>query len=32
VSDNPYRFWTLDNARADLGYWPKDAASAEGLE
>jgi nucleoside-diphosphate-sugar epimerase len=32
VSDNPYRFWTLDNAKADLGYWPRDAASAEGLE
>jgi len=32
VSDNPFRFWTLDNARADLGYWPQDAASAEGLE
>ena len=32
VSDNPYRFWTLDNAKADLGYWPQDAASAEGLE
>jgi len=32
VSDNPYRFWTLDNARADLGYWPEDRASAEGLE
>lgn len=32
VSDNPYRFWTLDNAKADLGYWPEDAASAEGLE
>lgn len=30
VSDNPYRFWTLDNARADLGYWPEDAASAAG--
>jgi nucleoside-diphosphate-sugar epimerase len=32
VSDNPYRFWTLDSARADLGYWPEDGASAEGLE
>ena len=32
VSDNPYRFWSLDNARADLGWWPQDAASAEGLE
>lgn len=32
VSDNPYRFWTLDNAKAELGYWPRDAASAEGLE
>jgi nucleoside-diphosphate-sugar epimerase len=32
VSDNPYRFWTLDNAKADLGYWPEDGASAEGLE
>jgi nucleoside-diphosphate-sugar epimerase len=26
VSDNPYRFWSLDNARADLGWWPRDAA------
>jgi len=26
VSDNPYRFWSLDNAKADLGYWPQDAA------
>jgi nucleoside-diphosphate-sugar epimerase len=32
VSDNPYRFWTLDNARADLGFWPEDGARAEGLE
>lgn len=32
VSDNPYRFWTLDNAKADLGFWPEDAASADGLE
>lgn len=32
VSDNPYRFWTLDNAKAELGYWPEDRASAEGLE
>ena len=32
VSDNPYRFWSLDNARADLGWWPRDSASAEGLE
>jgi len=32
VSDNPYRFWTLDNAKADLGYWPEDGASTEGLE
>ena len=27
VSDNPYRFWSLDNARADLGWWPRDGAS-----
>ena len=26
VSDNPYRFWSLDNARADLGFWPRDGA------
>ena len=26
VSDNPYRFWSLDNARADLGWWPNDSA------
>lgn len=26
VSDNPYRFWSLENARADLGWWPKDRA------
>jgi nucleoside-diphosphate-sugar epimerase len=26
VSDNPYRFWSLDNARADLGWWPRDSA------
>lgn len=26
VSDNPYRFFSLDNARADLGWWPQDAA------
>lgn len=26
VSDNPYRFWSLDNARANLGWWPRDAA------
>lgn len=26
VSDNPYRFWSLDNARADLGWWPEDGA------
>jgi nucleoside-diphosphate-sugar epimerase len=32
VSDNPYRFWSLDNARADLGWWPQDSAGAEGLE
>ncbi len=32
VSDNPYRFWTLDNAKAELGFWPQDSASAEGLE
>jgi nucleoside-diphosphate-sugar epimerase len=32
VSDNPFRFWSLDNARADLGWWPRDSASAEGLE
>jgi len=32
VSDNPYRFWTLDNARADLGFWPHDAADSSGLE
>jgi len=31
VSDNPFRFWTLDNARSDLGYWPQDAADADGL-
>lgn len=30
VSDNPYRFWSLDNARADLGWWPKDAAPPVG--
>ncbi len=30
VSDNPYRFWSLDNAKADLGWWPRDSASAEG--
>lgn len=28
VSDNPYRFWSLDNARADLGWWPQDGAVA----
>lgn len=26
VSDNPYRFWSIENARADLGWWPRDAA------
>lgn len=26
VSDNPYRFFSLDNAKADLGWWPQDAA------
>jgi nucleoside-diphosphate-sugar epimerase len=30
VSDNPYRFWSLDNARADLGWWPRDAAPPVG--
>jgi len=24
VSDVPYRFFSLDNARADLGWWPRD--------
>jgi nucleoside-diphosphate-sugar epimerase len=28
VSNNPYRFWSLDNAHADLGWWPQDAAPA----
>lgn len=28
VSDNPYRFWSLDKARADLGWWPRDRAPA----
>lgn len=23
VSDVPYRFWSLDNTRADLGWWPR---------
>lgn len=32
VSDNVYRFWSLDNAWADLGWWPQDSASVEGLE
>ena len=26
VSDNPYRFWSLENAFADLGWWPQDRA------
>ena len=30
VSDNPYRFWSLDNARADLGWWPRDSATPVG--
>jgi nucleoside-diphosphate-sugar epimerase len=30
VSDNPYRFWSLDNARADLGFRPQDAAPPVG--
>ena len=30
VSDNPYRFWSLDNARADLGFWPQDGAPPVG--
>jgi nucleoside-diphosphate-sugar epimerase len=28
VSDNPYRFWSLDNALAELGWWPEDRAAA----
>lgn len=24
VSDNPYRFFSLDRGRADLGWWPQD--------
>lgn len=32
VSDNPTRFWSLDNARADLGWWPKDSAPAPAPE
>lgn len=30
VSDVPYRFWSLDNAFADLGWWPHDRLAANG--
>ena len=28
VSDNPYRFWSLDSAWKDLGWWPQDRPPA----
>ena len=30
VSDNPYRFWSLEAAHADLGWRPRDAAPEPG--